>query len=687
MFSLQTTKLPVTVSVGTVGSAAYPFTVTPYIDDVNDRTSAVALVLDTAGEIPWTADDTLVFDCEAQTTCTLAVQTRFFVGDELSFTYHNTMVGSRRVQCCCELRFLDSSRVFAQKLKGHLKCTMLGRPTDLSAVTRVEIHVLKNPDLTAVTVNDVYLTKTLPDLTVVGAPLVDTMGQNAAKDFAGKFQTEAELCAYLQSEYAYAREHDAYPTADYDRFGGYKPLHFGATGHFYTHFDGRRRWLVDPDGNAFFSNGICYGYRSGIYGMVDAFETLFESLPAKDDPAFAPAWATAENVPEYVKRNGREYARGKWLFNFTRANLIRAFGENWRAAGDVINRSRLKQWGFNTLSVCVNDYEDEDTVSHLQAFQMPYCYTLKHFPRTKTLLYRDFPDVFSEEYETLCREFAEQLRPFAEDEYFIGYFITNEPEWMFQKDVNPAERAFAAGQSATRTHLIGLLREQYGTVGDLNAAWDTAFTDFADLEQPLANLDTVSPAAAADFERMRDLLIDRYCEVPTAAIQAVAPHALNLGMRYSAVGEGDFAGSDRFDAFSFNCYKSDPSGMFQTAVDTIHVPFIVGEWHIGAAESDRLSGALVNATTQEERGKACAEYLRTAFTTPTCVGVHYFELNDQPLLGRFDGENMQIGFVNICSRPYEDCVKHVAAMNRRMYPILCGIDTPASTPWEYHYRF
>lgn len=68
-------------------------------------------------------------------------------------------------------------------------------------------------------------------------------------------------------------------------------------------------------------------------------------------------------------------------------------------------------------------------------------------------------------------------------------------------------------------------------------------------------------------------------------------------------------------------------------------------------------GALVNATTQAERGKACAEYMRIAFTNSACVGLHWFELNDQPLSGRFDGENMNVGLVNVCNVPYQDCVR------------------------------
>jgi len=69
------------------------------------------------------------------------------------------------------------------------------------------------------------------------------------------------------------------------------------------------------------------------------------------------------------------------------------------------------------------------------------------------------------------------------------------------------------------------------------------------------------------------------------------------------------------------------------------------------------------------------------------VGIHYFELNDQPLTGRFDGENMNVGLVNVCNVPYTDCVEELAAMNARMYPILNGDEQPEKIQWKYQYRF
>jgi hypothetical protein len=58
--------------------------------------------------------------------------------------------------------------------------------------------------------------------------------------------------------------------------------------------------------------------------------------------------------------------------------------------------------------------------------------------------------------------------------------------------------------------------------------------------------------------------------------------------------------------------------------------------------------------------------------SPFFVGAHYFILNDQAVLGRFDGENMQIGFVDVCNKPYGDFVQEVARVNREIYDIADG---------------
>lgn len=47
--------------------------------------------------------------------------------------------------------------------------------------------------------------------------------------------------------------------------------------------------------------------------------------------------------------------------------------------------------------------------------KMPYVIMLKGYPATRRMIYRDFPDVYAEEYEEGCRRFAAQLTAYRDD--------------------------------------------------------------------------------------------------------------------------------------------------------------------------------------------------------------------------------------------------------------------------------
>ena len=57
---------------------------------------------------------------------------------------------------------------------------------------------------------------------------------------------------------------------------------------------------------------------------------------------------------------------------------------------------------------------------------------------------------------------------------------------------------------------------------------------------------------------------------------------------------------------------------------------------------------------------------------PAIVGCHYFMLNDQPALGRFDGECWQIGLIDVCQRPYDDMLNQVKRGHEAIYRVMAG---------------
>ena len=99
--------------------------------------------------------------------------------------------------------------------------------------------------------------------------------------------------------------------------------------------------------------------------------------------------------------------------------------------------------------------------------------------------------------------------------------------------------------------------------------------------------------------------------------------------------------------------------------------------YIGGGDGGLLSCGLLAAATQSERAEACQFYMQTAMSSPSCVGLHYFEMNDQPLLGRFDGECMQHGVIDICNRPYPEMAQMFERVAADMYERVLNL-TPAT---------
>jgi hypothetical protein len=76
-------------------------------------------------------------------------------------------------------------------------------------------------------------------------------------------------------------------------------------------------------------------------------------------------------------------------------------------------------------------------------------------------------------------------------------------------------------------------------------------------------------------------------------------------------------------------------------------------------------------------------YLEDAAAQPWCVGAHYFIMYDQSALGRFDGEAYNIGFLDVCNRPYEPLCAAARASHERLYDVASGKVAPYADAPEY----
>jgi hypothetical protein len=139
-----------------------------------------------------------------------------------------------------------------------------------------------------------------------------------------------------------------------------------------------------------------------------------------------------------------------------------------------------------------------------------------------------------------------------------------------------------------------------------------------------------------------------------------------------------------FDVFSMNCYENRIRATEMAKIDALlNRPVLVGEWHFGALDVGLPAAGIGAVRDQAARGKAFRVYTEDAAAKPWCIGVHYFTLYDQSALGRFDGENYNIGFMDVCNRSYESLAAAARASHERLYSVASGQAEPFNDAPEY----
>jgi hypothetical protein len=167
-------------------------------------------------------------------------------------------------------------------------------------------------------------------------------------------------------------------------------------------------------------------------------------------------------------------------------------------------------------------------------------------------------------------------------------------------------------------------------------------------------------------------LADTYYRVCRDEMKAVAPRKLYLGSRihmhywpFEGQPEVVRAAARWCDVVSFNRYRFTAADLRLLPGDD--KPILVGEWHFGALDRGMLHSGLRSVGTQAQRGDTYAFYVRGALANPAVVGTHWFQYHDQCLTGRFDGENYQIGFLDICDSPYPETIAASRAVGYDLY--------------------
>lgn len=418
-----------------------------------------------------------------------------------------------------------------------------------------------------------------------------------------------------QLKRSWAAEDKALGSGDFGwcKYGGYRETKAKATGYFRVEEVDSHWWFVDPDGHLFFSTSSTGMGSGGGEARLQGREDYYAALPPVD------------------AAGGRRGQTG-----FFGWNILRRFGVENKDAWIDLDLRRMESWGLNT----VGNWSD----SRLwDAHKRAYVVNLRGWGMENG--YMGMPDVYSPEFPKIVdAAAAQQCAPRKNDPYLLGYFIANEPPWP--------------GRESLVVDLI--------------------------LERPPSAIQREAKAFLAEGdtpERRKQFIYrayEKFLQVINAAIKRNDPNHLNLGLRF---GGGlppaeMLRASATFDVYSMNVYSTQVNRKTMEEIYRVTGrPIIVGEFHFGVPGRG-LAPGLVQVRDQAERGVAYRYYVEQAASFPAFIGSSWFQWVDQPNTGRFDGENYNIGLVDVTDRPYTELIEAIQATSRRLFAVHSGKTAP-----------
>ena len=463
-------------------------------------------------------------------------------------------------------------------------------------------------------------------------PCIDRFGQFKHRDWPGKTHSEAELKASADEE---EKDLVAHPGPnDRNRFGGWTAgPQLRATGRFRTEKVDGKWWLVDPEGRLFWSFGAVRVSASSALtplngnprtprcgGPMPDRDCLFEGLPAAGDP-LAQFYETSDALllPFYLARG--ETRR----YDHSAANLYRKYGADWFARFADSCHRRLRSWGANTIAnssdlrICLQD-------------RTPYAERVEALSRPiagSWGTWFKFRDPFDPSFSAGVTKALEAHGRAAHDPWCIGFFVDNEINWG-GKDTDLAQwTLWSPDDQPAKVEFLKRLAAK----GICPARGDQV--------------------PEAELRAFTSVLVEEYFRRTREAVKAYDPGLLYLGCRFEYTRPWVIGPCVKYcDVVSYNIY-SDSLANWRLPPH-LDAPVLMGEFHFGAHDRGLFGAGLVNAGSQAGRAAAIKKYVTSALRNPQVVGVHWHQFSDQSVTGRFDGEFFQVGWTDVCDRPYPE---------------------------------
>ncbi len=469
-------------------------------------------------------------------------------------------------------------------------------------------------------------------------PFVDEFGQYVHADYPGKIHHVDEILKADEEEELELALHPG--NENWDKYGGWaQGPQLAATGHFRVEKYHGKWWLVNPLGHLFWSHGItCVG--GGDETTIKGREKFYRSLEFP---------ASADSSLFFSERDGKKE------LSYWKLNMYRKWGKDYKS--HMIDKAirRLKSWNINTIA----NWSNEEVI---RTRKLPYT----------AVIHTQYGHFIQDPFSPNFRRGLEQSiihSSAADDEWCIGFFVDNELNWG--DNTYLATLALQGRYPNAKNMFKKCLSEKYGSLEHLNEVWGSRFSTWEDWLQS----DSIYAGAKNDLIDFTTYMAETYFSCVKEVLREKAPHKLYLGCRFNY---GDFAGNAfqqwivdiaaRFcDVVSFNRYTYSAYSL-RPSIGT-DFPMIIGEFHFGGMDRGLLHGGLRYGGNQENRADLYKHYVQDALLNPYIVGTHWFQYNDQAVTGRGDGENYQIGFINVYDAPNWELICTARKVGETMYEL------------------
>lgn len=270
-------------------------------------------------------------------------------------------------------------------------------------------------------------------------------------------------------------------------------------------------------------------------------------------------------------------------------------------------------------------------------------------------------DMFSKEHIQIVEKAAkDQITKIKDDPCLVGYFSDNELGW-WREALFVTYLGMGSKETGRKVFVDFVSKHYKNSWAAFQKDWTTKQTGFTKIDgnirlKPGANGMTVVKA-------WQSFLTEHYYRQMKTAIRKYDPKRLIMGDRYCQFYYPNVvaASTNHIDAVSTNYGADWNSGenteyFLASLYQITKKPVLITEFYMAAMENrsgnKNSSGGFPVVETQRDREDAVRAYLKDLGRRPYVLGAHWFQYWDEPTHGRGDGENYNMGLIDIHGEPY-----------------------------------